>query len=136
MPISYDVDEDRNFAYVTVSGKITEDELISHASRFLSDPRIKPGYRELFDARGAATTDLSLDMIQEILELDRAHPDKLTGSRTALVIPPGPAVALAEAFERQSESTVIIFTNLDVAITWLGYDGDLCAPSAAPSSNP
>ncbi len=131
MPITYEVDEDQNFAYVTVSGKVTEDDLIEHASRFLTDPRVKPGFRELFDARAATPEDLTASLVEVLLQLDHEHHEKTVGSRTALVVPLGPEAELADAFENEAEGNVIVFFNVDVAKTWLGYTGSLGTAAAA-----
>ncbi len=120
MPISYVVDEERNVVYATVRDTANAEDFLDYARQFLADPRIKPGYRELVDATAARVGDITPELFDRIVELDRQRPELLPGSRTAIVVPSVEGFDLARQYERKAQMSVIVFTSLDVAKTWLG----------------
>jgi hypothetical protein len=120
LPITYDVDESRNVVYATVQGIVHAEDFLDYARRFQADPRIKPGYRELIDARAATPGEITPELFDQVAALDRERPEMLPGSRTAIVVPSVEGFDLARQYERKAQVTVIVFTSLDVAKTWLG----------------
>jgi hypothetical protein len=120
MSITYDVDETHNVVYATVLGTANAADFLAYAQQFLADPRIKPGYRELLDATAAQVGDITPDLFDRIVALDRERPEMLPGSRTAIVVPSVEGFDLARQYERKAQLSVIVFTSLDVAKTWLG----------------
>lgn len=120
MPISYEVDESQNIVYAAVTGTVHAEDFLDYVNRFHADARIKPGYRELVDARGATPGDITAALFDKIIEIDRARPEMLPGARTAIVVPSIEGFDLARQYEKKAQMTVIVFTSLDVAKTWLG----------------
>ncbi len=125
MPIKYVVDEDRNFVYTKVTGAITPELLLAHTTRFLADPKIKPGFITLFDATTAQPQDMNQETLHEIMVVHSQHEQKLLNSKIALVVPDSAGFDFARGFERATIGTAIVFNNISVAKTWLGYKGDL-----------
>jgi hypothetical protein len=122
MPISYEVDETRNFVHVKLTGKITEEELMAHANNFFADPRIKPGFKELFDATAGVASGMTSRVVEGILSLESQHEELYAGAKLALVVPDKEGWELAKEYERQAQGSVIVFYNLDIAKKWLVHD--------------
>jgi hypothetical protein len=120
MPITYEVDESQNVVYATVRGTVDAEDVLSYVRQFLADSRIKPGYRELVDATTAQAGDITPELFDMIVELDRQRPELQVNSRTAIVVPSVEGFDLARDYERKAQMNVIVFTSLDVARTWLG----------------
>ena len=53
MPIKYEVRNDGNLVFSVATGPIGEADLLDYQTALLSDPRVKPGFDELFDATAA-----------------------------------------------------------------------------------
>jgi len=129
--IAYGVNEAANFVYTLVSGSVNADELIAYNRAFRLDRRIRPGYRELFDA-GAATSDQLDDaVIQQIIADETAEADFNQNAMTAIVVVDKEASRLGRLYEeRQTVKSVVVFVSTATALRWLGYDGEL--PKTAP----
>ena len=120
MPISYDVRNDGNLVHSVAAGSVCEADLLNYQTALLSDPRVKPGFNELFDATLAREAGLTEAVLEEIIETDLLHTDKLRGGKCAIVIWDG--FEWAERFVRshQGPQDVMVFVNMDVARTWIG----------------
>jgi hypothetical protein len=125
MPIEYDVDEDENFIYVKLTGAVTLEEMLTHSDEFWADPRLKAGFRELYDASGGSSSEVGPEVVEVILAEDMKHRPKFPGSKTALLMPDDPAFDMAKKFEKQALSGIVVFFSRDIALTWLGYTGRL-----------
>jgi len=120
LPIEYTVDEKRNFVHVIVQGQVDDHELLEYVRRFHSDPRIKPGYRELVDCTTAIPGTINPELFGQIAEMDRERPELLPRAKTALVVSGEEAFELARQYESHAEMPVTVFSRLDVALIWLG----------------
>ena len=120
MPICYEVSDGGHFIDTKATGAITEEDLLRYQAALRADPRIKPGAYELFDATMADGSDLSDEVISKIVEVDRAHTERLRGGKCAVVV--RTAFGLADKLEmaHAGPHELIVFFNLDVARTWLG----------------
>lgn len=120
MPIVYEVEDGGGFVYTTASGDVTGEELLNYQRALLSDPRVKSGLDELFDATLAHETNLSEAVIKEMIAVDKAHAEKLRRGRCAIVVRRG--YELAERFVslHAGPHNVMVFYSLDVAKVWLG----------------
>ena len=123
MPITYEVRDGGAFVYIRARGEVTEVDLLAYQEAMLSDPRIPPGFDSLFDATMAQGIDLSKATIEKMTAVDKAHADKLSRGKAALVVRSD--VELAEYFEAlyKGPRTVVLFHNVDVALVWLGREG-------------
>jgi len=120
MPVTYEVKNDGTFVHTKAHGEVTEEDLLSYQAAVLADPRIKPGYYELFDATTAEAAGVSEATLEKMSEVDKEHAEKLEGGKCAVVVRSG--FELAKRFEsfRDRPHNVMVFFNLDVARAWLG----------------
>ena len=123
MPITYKVSKDGLFVYTAVTGKVTEQDLLQYEMDFLSDPRIKPGFRNLLDVTTGIESQLTKETVDKIISIDKAHPEKFVGSKCAIVVSSSTILDFAQEFEKLHNGVLstITFVNSDVAETWLGY---------------
>src|SRR5215212_5731183 len=71
MPLSYDIDAERQLMTVTGSGHVSREDVIDHQRQVSSDPRVTPGLRVLSDMRHVV-----LDMAgREVMTLARDRGD-------------------------------------------------------------
>jgi hypothetical protein len=122
MPIAYEVRNGGIFVYTTASGEVTDQDLLGYQEALLSDPRVKSGFDELFDARMAEGTGLSTEVVEKIIEVDRTHTDKLQRGKCAVVVRSD--FELARHFEERhgGPQQIMVFHNLNVALVWLGRE--------------
>lgn len=122
MAITYEVSEDGSFVHTKVSGEVTEQDLECHDTALASDRRVRPEFRELFDATAGTAVGLTEATFSKLAEIGKAHLDKFQGARCAIVVQRSREFELAKLFEEAYDgpTTIIIFYNLDVAKTWLG----------------
>lgn len=120
MPITYWVDESQNVVYATVRGRVGVEDFLTYVRQFHADARIRPGYRELVDATAAQAENITPQLLDLIVEADRQRPELQENSRTAIVVPSVEGFNLAQEYERKALMSVVAFTSLDVAKTWLG----------------
>ena len=120
MPITYDVEEGGILVCTTVSGDVTDEDLLAYQAAVLSDPQVKPGFDELFDATMARGSNLSEAVIEKMIDVDKTHAQKLRRSRQALVVWDGFELADRFASLHAGPHKVMLFYSLDVAKVWLG----------------
>jgi hypothetical protein len=120
MPIDYEVDVAHNVVHATATGAVGDADFLDYVRRFLADSRIRPGYRELVDLTAASKGAISPELFDLIADLDRQQPERLRGSRTAIVVPDSEGFELASTYGLKAQAPVIVFTNIGVARTWLG----------------
>lgn len=122
MSITYDVSSDGKFVHTKMTGEVTEQELVNYMKDFVSDERIKPRFSELIDAAGASGVGLTEKTAEKIVEMNRTIPEKLHGSKCAIVLKNNSDFSLARYFEKLNEGlqTLIVFYNIEVAEKWLG----------------
>ncbi len=82
MAWSYTIDTDKNVAFTSGSGVLTDEEIFSGVMSLYSDPRFHPDLRGLFDYRNVATLKVSSEMMAR-LAAHRRYSDK---SRTAFLV--------------------------------------------------
>jgi len=122
MPITYEVRDGGTFVYTLATGEIANQDLLDYQAAVLSDPRVMPGFDELFDAITAFEAGLSKEAIEQMIEVDSEHVEKLRRGKCAIVVRSG--FELARHFEQThgGPHNVVVFHNLDVALVWLGRE--------------
>ena len=120
MPIKYEVRNDGNLVFSVATGPIGEADLLDYQTALLSDPRVKPGFDELFDATAAHESGLSEAVLQKMVETDLAHTEKLGGGKCAIVAHSGFKWAQRYADLHKGPQSVMVFVNMGVARTWIG----------------
>jgi len=106
-----------------MTGEVTEQDLINYMKDFASDERVKPGFSELIDTTQASGVGLTEKTAEKIVEMNRMIPEKLHGSKCAMVLKNNSDFSLARYFEKLNKGlqTFIAFYNIEVAEKWLGF---------------
>ena len=126
MAIQYAVNEQLNVVYVKVSGRLTCEQMVAFEAEFIADKRVKTGFRALFDATSVRASDLDPQLINVLLEMEKAHPDRFEGSRRALLFAEEMSWQLANHFADGAEGNLVVLFSVDVALVWLGISwGDI-----------
>lgn len=123
MPNTYAVLNGGNAVVEFWTGQVTQDELLAHERRHLSDPAVKAGASVLIDAE-RAHFGTTVEEIKDIADLYGQVIGKLKVSRMALLVNKE-TYDRALVFMKEVEGygvKVIVFNSLDIACTWLGLD--------------
>jgi hypothetical protein len=123
MPIEHKISSDGLFVHTVVEGTITNKDLISHVMEILTNTRLVPRYKELFDGTLVAQIKVDKQGIDQVAELIKLHHQKTAGSKCAIVVVDAKAFELAEYFEELARPIffdVIVFNSVATARTWLG----------------
>lgn len=124
MPITYTVLDDGTLVHTKVSGVLAEEDVLAHESALVNDPAVKPGFRELFDARQITGLEVTEETILEIARIDQENPAKMSRSKSAVVTADEEAFRWQRLFNPAESKTVIAFSNINTARTWLGIPED------------
>ncbi len=130
MSVDYTYDDKRNVLYTRFFGVVIDEDLTVQAKKLAADPRIKPGLREIADLSDIEKVQASSSSLGANIDIDRAHSEKLSGMRTAVVAPTDFLFGFARMYELLAElqgspSKVSVFRTVDEARRWLGLnDGD------------
>jgi hypothetical protein len=121
MPITYNVDESKRVLLVEASETLTNEDLATFRERFLTDPKIGPGFRILVDCLDVGSIEVSWEEIANFLELEDTPEgqEKLRGTAVAIVIKDSLGWVLAKSFEQKSKSDIMVFYDPSVAKTYL-----------------
>ncbi len=125
MPITYEIDENLNFLHVKASGCLTDAEILEFQSSVMTDEKIKPGFRALFDAKDVTSTTMSERMVNKILGLEIASASwrqKALSSRTAFVFGEALGKMLVTEFAQRADRIAAVFENIELAKKWLFRD--------------
>lgn len=123
MPNNYAVLNGGNLVVEFWTGQVTQEELIAHERRHLSDLLIKAGASVLVDAE-RAQFGTTVEEIKEITDLYRQTIGRLKVGKMALLVNKE-TYERALVFLKEAEGygvKVIVFNSIDIACTWLGLD--------------
>ena len=129
MPIEYTYDEENNTLYTRFFGVVIDQDLRDQAEAIGADSRIKPGARELVDLAGIEEVQASPASLEDNIQTDLAHSEKLAGMRTAIVAGTDFLFGFARMYKslaelEESPVTVGVFRTLEDAREWLGLQDD------------
>jgi hypothetical protein len=138
MPFTATRHADRGLLETTLTGRVTDDELLDYYARALAG-RLLAGGRELVDA--LAVTDLAItpkghDRLAVLL---RGHVEELRGLRVAMVAGDDYAFGMFRMWELQREDLgyeVRVFRSREEAIPWLGITDRTAAAPTRESGRP
>ena len=122
MPITYFIDEDLGAVFTTASDVLTEDELLEHKRKVISDPKFKPGFVELSDVRFISDLAISASGLERFVEIDNADSERLEGFKLAIVVSGALEFGMGTMYEmmsREQDRNVRIFRDLGLAREWL-----------------
>ncbi len=122
MPVSCALDDELGVYRITLSGQLTDEEIVEAAEHMLRDPARAPGLHELVDARDVRLQDASSRAIRQVAEMFSGGPRPERGVRIAFVAPADAAFGLARMYEslrHQSPAEFRTFRDMDEALRWL-----------------
>ena len=120
MPISYRLDGDLNAIFTSVSGVVTDSDMVAHARRVATDPDILAGSRALVDFSGVEKVGVTAEGIRRVAEIFRANS---YAPKLAFVANADVAYGMSRMFEFQrddSPAEIRTFRDYDEAKRWLG----------------
>ena len=127
MPISYRIDPARSLVLTTVTGVVTDNDVLAHKRALASDPEYHPSMKELSDVRGVTDLEVTAEGIAVMAGFDREHDDTERGHRIALVASADVVYGMARMYQMntvEADERVGVFRTLDEATRWLGIDED------------
>jgi hypothetical protein len=122
MPIKYSIDKRLGVVFTTASGVLTENELLEHKRKLMSDPEFESGFSELSDVRFISDLVISPASIETFVEEDTANAERLKGYKLAIVVSGALEFGMGTMYQVMSgenSTNVRIFRDLDQAKEWL-----------------
>ena len=123
MAITYCIDMERGVVFTTITGVLTDDEIVQHKQKLVRDPDFSPGMRQLSDVRGVERLDVTPDGVKHFAALDEEHTDELGDHRLAIVVSDNAVFGTArmyQAFTVRNVEQVSVFRSMNEAREWLG----------------
>lgn len=120
MAIKYSVDEERNFIYVKAESPLSAKDMIGYEAEFIDDERVRPGFTALFDASKVRVVDVTPEVVDVLVNMERSHPERFKGSKRALLFTENMGWDAASYFAKEADGSNLVFFSLDVALVWLG----------------
>lgn len=122
MPIKYSIDENLGVVFTTASEVLTEAELLEHKRKVISDPKFRPGFVELSDARSISDLAISASGLERFVAQDESDSERLKGYKLAIVVSGALEFGMGVMYEvmsRQNNKDVRIFRDMGLARDWL-----------------
>ncbi len=122
MPISYQIDEARGLVLTTASGVLTDGDILQLKSNLVTDPRWRPGLRELSDVRAIDRLEVTTAGVRQMMMADERDAAALASYRLAIVVAHQLAYGLARMYQMLTEHTipnVRVFRDMEEAKSWL-----------------
>lgn len=123
MPITYSIDKDLGVVFTTASEVLTENELLEHKQKLISDPNFEPGFVELSDVRFISDLAISPSSIETFVAQDASDAERLKDFKLAIVVSGALEFGMGTMYEmmsRENATNVRIFRDLGQAKEWLG----------------
>ncbi|MBM2838107.1 MAG: hypothetical protein HW415_732 [Deltaproteobacteria bacterium] len=125
MPINYRIDLRQNMIWTTVTGILTDGELLEHKQKIVRDPDFRPGMRELSDVRNVEQIDITSEGVQRFVAQDADDVLLLRNHRIAIVAQEDVVFGMARMYAMMTEKylgDVMVFRDMEDAIAWLGIE--------------
>lgn len=122
MPIDYSIDEELGVVFTTASGVLTENELLEHKRKIISDSKFRPGLVELSDVRSISDLDISASGLEKFVAQDEADAERLKGFKLAIVVSGALEYGMGAMYEMMSlenNKDVRLFRDMRLAKDWL-----------------
>lgn len=129
MAVDIRVDDSRGLRISTLSGTVTDTELLDAYEQLIADPAFDPTLPDLVDACGVVRVAATPDGIRQVAQLIARMDERFGATKVALVAPGGPAHVFAKlyTFYRDAQGTPLehkVFRSLREAREWLGVADD------------
>ena len=124
MPSEYRWDEPLRIIRTRFWGHVTNEDLIMQAMAVYGNPRLGPPLGELVDLSEVKSTEVTINALRKVVQIDIGHSERFEGLSTAIVAPTDELRSMAQAFATLSEvydspTSVRIFGTHDQAEQWL-----------------
>lgn len=124
MTVDIRVDAERGIRVSTLSGTVTDAELLEAYEALLADPEFDPAIDDIVDACAVVRVAATPDGIRKVAQLIARMDDRYGPNRVALVAPGGPAHVMAKlyTFYRDAQGSPLqhrVFRSRREAEEWL-----------------
>src|SRR5439155_22815655 len=120
MAITYQIDSAAKLVHTTVEGRVSLEDMLSHAHLLKSDPAFRPEYSNLIDLSRFTGTDLHEDAMKAFAHGLQGETFAPTSKR-AVVAPSDSAFEISQKFQsmRADQENFQVFHTMDEALHWL-----------------
>ncbi len=123
MPITYRIDLELGAVFTTITGVLTDEEMIRHKEQLVKDPDFRPDLKQLSDVRGIESLDVTPEGVRHFAVMDKEHASRLGEHRLAIVASEDAVFGTArmyQMFTEQNVEHVQVFRDMETAREWLG----------------
>ena len=115
------IDEEKNMAYIKLSGLLSKKIILSAFDLTVSDRRYKNGMGRLWDFRDADLSSLEAETITEMAQYSLRFPPGINDVKVAFVTDRDIEYGLTRMFEISSEAMtpIQVFRAMDEAEKWM-----------------
>ena len=122
MPISYEIDEEQEIVRTTVTGRLTDDELLAHKQALVEDPRFREGMKELSDIRGVTELDITPEGVLKAVSFDATNASRFGTHRLGILVGSDHVFGMARMYEMRTDGNtggVAVFRSVEEARSWV-----------------
>ena len=122
MAMTYEIDEERSLVRTTVSGRLTDADLLAHKHALLADPGFRVGMNELSDIRRVEEFEVTPEGITAAALFDSKNKADVGTHRLALVASADLVFGMARMYGMKTDGNtggVGVFRNEEEAVVWL-----------------
>ena len=115
------VDEERNIAYIKLSGTLSKKRILNAFDLTVSDKKYQKGMGRLWDFRDADLSSLTSETVIEMAQYSTRFPPGINDVKVAFVTSRDIEYGLSRMFEMASSSRtpISVFRTMDEAEKWL-----------------
>jgi hypothetical protein len=120
MAITYQIDPAAKLVHTRVEGRVSLEDMLSHAHLLKSDPAFRPEYSNLIDLSNFIGTDLHQDAMKAFAQGFQGEIFAPSAKR-AVVAPSDSAFEISRKFQamRPNQENFQVFHTMDEALHWL-----------------
>ena len=115
------IDDEKNIAYIKLSGQLNEKVILSAFDKTVSDKRYKKGMGRLWDFRDADLSSLDYETVAKMAQYSLNYPPGIKDVKVAFVASRDLEYGLSRMFEMSSRAItpIHVFRTMDEAEKWL-----------------
>ena len=115
------IDEDKNIAYIKLSGVLSSEEILSAFDLAVADKRYKNGMGRLWDFRDADLSSLKSETVIEMAQYSSIYPPGINDVKVAFLVSRDHEFGLSRMFQMTSESKtpILVFRVMAEAEKWM-----------------
>jgi hypothetical protein len=122
MPITYQIDSERDLVLVEGHGTLAFDDHLKFRAELINDPHFTTGMKELADYRSVEKLDFSMEGLDKFIEQEKQYIDLLRDYQIAIVTTDDLHFGFARIYMAKMSdliSNVKVFRDIEVAKAWL-----------------